>query len=636
MTRGNPDHPVTQGFLCPKMRDIPGQAQDPDRLLYPLIRTGEKGEGQFRPASWEEALELVAGRLGEIVARDPASLLQFGSAGNMGLLNQHFPERFFGHLGATGVDETICNTAGQAALRYLFGSCHGADPEIIPQLDLLVTWGGNPAWSNIHGFSLIRQMMARGGRYLVIDPLFTSSARVGEHLALRPGTDYHLAMGLVHLLISQGAVEERWARENLVGWERLQAESRRYSPGLVEAVTGIEKRDLQDLASSLAQGRALIHMGWGFQRRRGGGAAVRAVGFIPALLGWGRRGFIYSNNDYGFDLDCLQARSGARPRPRVNQMKVGRLLAQGQFSALMCYGANPMASLADLGTLERGLSREDLFTVVHDLFLTDTARMADVVLPSTHFLESEDLCPSYFHRYLGYNAASVAVPGQAVSNRELFRLLAREMDLKEEALYDEDASLISGLLEGNPRLDTSLEELRTQGFAEIRPPDLDGLETPSGKVELLSGLAGEEGAGEFPLAPVPPDPGGLSLNLLSPAHRDVLRSQDHRASLHRAGELRLNPVRAEKLGIEEGSTVIAESPRGRAKFRVCLDPRVPPGVALSYSSPWASLAPGGTPNHLTSDEVDSHGGGSTYNSAIITLRPVNPRTQLPPPEDGEE
>ncbi len=634
--RGNPDHPITRGFLCRKMRDIPGQQRHPERLLHPLIRTGPKGSGGFRRAGWPEAMQLVADRLGQLAADDPASILQFNCGGNMGVLNSSIPERFFNRLGATGVVETICNAAGQRALQYVYGSCHGQDPEVIPGLELLVVWGGNPAWSNVHGAALIGELRRRGGQLWIIDPLRTATARMGRHLAPRPGSDFQLALGLVHLLQAEGRLDMSTLPGQLVGLEQLLAAAERYTPSRVEAETGICAAELRALAAALHRHResCLIQIGWGLQRHLGGGEAVRAIAFLPAVLGLGRRGFIYSNNSYGFDRDWLEARELDRGRPRVNMMQVGELLAAGRFGALICYSANPMASQANLGLLERGLLRDDLFTVVHDLFMTDTAARADVVFPATHFLESADLRPSYYHRYLGLNSRAVPPAGDAASNRQLFRRLARAMDLGKQRLQQPDDQLLAGALGGNRRLEPGAwEALLERGYVRMRLPALQP-ETPSGRIEIVSETAGGEGAGSFPCWQAEATPAPGQLRLLSPVHRDVLRSQDHWHPLHRHPSVSLNPADAASRDIAEGQRVLVSSQQGAASMVALLTPGVPAGTALSYSSPWPRLAGGTTVNHLTPDRVQPHAGGSTYNSALVTVEPITGAAGRCPAADG--
>ncbi len=624
---GNAEHPLTRGYLCSKMRDVPGQHRDPDRLTKPLLRVGSKGTGSFRPIGWGPALNLVSDRLGDIVARRPGALLQYNSAGNMGILNYHFPERFFNVLGATGVVETICNTAGRRALEYVYGSCQGQDPQVIPHLDLLVTWGANPAWTNPHALPLIRLMRRRGGRHVVIDPVRTTTARLGQHLAIALGADYELAMGIIHLLIKQEAVDRDYVDGNTTGFDDLQRLASAYTPARVGASTGLGEAAVEGIAEALARSRRmLIHIGWGFQRRQGGGEAVRAICMIPALLGQGRKGLIYSNNKYGFDVAYLKGQELDGGRPRVNMMQVGHLLQKGHFDAMFVYNANPAASLANLGVVEEGLRRHDLFTVVHDLYLTDTALLADVVLPATHFLESEDIRASYYHRYLGYNARAVPPEGEAVSNRDLFRSLAQAMDLYAPGLTEDDESLMARTLGSNARIG-STDDLYHRGFLALEPVDLSAVATASGKVELRSWRAGEEGAGQLPQnpGPVPLFPG--ELHLLTPAHRDCLRSQDHKQPMHRVPSILINRQDAAARGIKEGLMVLARNSQGEARLIARVTDDVPSGVTVSYSCPWTQLAPGGTTiNHLTPDAVQAHGGGAIFNSACITIEPAEPAT----------
>ncbi|MCL0065454.1 molybdopterin-dependent oxidoreductase [Dehalococcoidia bacterium] len=621
--RGNPDHPLTRGYLCSKMRDPGRQRMDTARLLKPLLRSGPKGSGRFESVSWDRALAVVADRVGEVLSRNPHDLLQFNSGGNMGVLNSHFPERFFNYVGSSGVIETICNSAGMRALEYVYGTCHGQDPEIIPDLDLLVTWGANPAWTNPHGFALVRQMQKKGGRHVVIDPVRTATALRADHLAINPGTDWHLAMGVINLLIHDGLVDHEYVSTRTVGYDNLRDLAVPYTPERVSRVTGLAAEQITALGRMLAESRNfLIHIGWGLQRRLWAGHGVRAISFIPALLGKGRQGLIYSNNKYGFDTAYLEATHLDRGRPRVNMMRIPKLLADGHFRALISYNSNPMASLANLNALKEGLGREDIFTVVHDLYLTDTALFADVVLPATHFLESEDLRPSYYHRYLGFNARAVVPLGESVSNRDLFRMLSRALGTSRPELVEDDDSLLAKTLAGNPRIMNS-DDLRRRGWTILEEMDLDRISTPSGKVEFCSQVAAREGAGEMPSSHQQ-SRGDDELNLLSPAHRDSLRSQDYRTLSQREPELRLNPIDAVRRNIADGMPVQARNSSGTAQFVARLTEDVPRGVALTYSSPWPQMVVNGTVNHLASDLTGDHGGGSIYNSTLIRLAPLTP------------
>lgn len=621
--RGNPDHPLTKGYLCSKMKDPGRQRMDPARLLRPLLRSGPKGSGRFEAVSWDRALAVAADRVGEVLAHNPHDLLQFHSGGNMGVLNSHFPERFFNCVGSSGVIETICNSAGMRALEYVYGTCHGQDPEIIPDLDLLVTWGANPAWTNPHGFALIRKMQDKGGCHVVIDPVSTATAQRAEHLAINPGTDWYLAMGVINLLIHDGLVDREYVSTRTVGYDNLRDLAGPYTPERVSCVTGLSAEQIAALGRTLAEApKFLIHIGWGFQRRLWAGHSVRAISFIPALLGKGRQGLIYSNNKYGFDTAYLEATHLDSGRPRVNMMRVPKLLADGHFRALISYNSNPMASLANLNALKDGLGREDLFTVVHDLYLTDTALLADVVLPATHFLESEDLRPSYYHRYLGFNAMAVPPLGESVSNRDLFRMLSRALGISRPELLEDDEALLAVTLAGNRRIMEG-DDLRRRGWTILDEVDLDRVSTPSGKVEFCSQLAAREGSGEMPSGHLE-SRGDDELKLLSPAHRDSLRSQEYRRLSQPKPQLMLNPTDAVRRDIADGMPVQARNSLGTAQFVARLTGDVPRGIALTYSSPWPQMVVDGTVNHLTSDLTGDHGGGSIYNSTLIRLAPLTP------------
>jgi len=497
---GNPAHPHTDGVLCTKVSRYPERTYHPERLLQPMRRSGPKGSGQFVPVSWDEALQDIAARLKTIAARAPEAILPYSYAGTMGQVQgESMAARFFNRLGAATLDRTICASAGGAALLHTLGAKRGMQVQFFAESRLILIWGSNPITSNLHFWRHVQTAKRQGAHLVCIDPRRSETAeKCHQHLAIRPGTDAALALALMHALIQHDWLDHDYIARHTEGWEGLRARALEWPPERAAAVCGIEAAAIEDLARRYGEtcrsgAPAAIRLNYGMQRVRGGGNAVRAIACLPALTGaWRHRagGLLLSNSGaFPYDERALQ-RPDLRQQPvrrSVNMSTIGDALAQttpqGQpwIEALVVYNSNPVAVAPDSARVVQGFAREDLFTVVLEHFQTDTADYADYLLPATTQLEHWDVHGSYGHTDVLLNRPAIAPLGQARSNSQIFRDLARQMGFTDACFADDDLQIARSAF--GDRVD--FDALLAQGFVSLPLPDAPFAEgqfpTASGK-----------------------------------------------------------------------------------------------------------------------------------------------------------
>ena len=652
---GDPQHPVTGGFVCVKVNHYPERIYSPDRVLYPQLRVGPKGSGSFREASWEEALATIATRWREIIARHgPEAILPYSYAGTMGLLNGgSLDRRFFNYLGASRLRRTICSSAGGEALRLTLGARLGADPEGMRASRLIIAWGINILTTNVHQWPIILEARKRGATLVVIDPYRHQTARRADwHLSPRPGTDAALALGLMHVLIDEDLYDKAYVERFTLGFDALAGRVAQYPPRRVEEITGVSEGDIRRLARLYATARpSVIRLGYGIQRHTNGGQTVRTIAALPALVGsWGEAGggLLLSNSDaFPLDQAALERPDLTRGNPReINMIQLGRALLEADppVQSLYVYNSNPAAVAPEQGLVLRGLAREDLFTVVHEQLMTDTAAYADVVLPATTQFEHLDLHASYWHLYLQLNRPAIAPLGEAKPNTEVFRLLARAMGFDEPALQDSDEELIRQALSvDHPHLaGITLERLRREHSIRLnleRPfvPFRQGFPTPSGKVELYSPRLAERGLDPLPGYQPPAesreaDPGLFGrypLHFLTPSAHHFLNSSfaNLPALLLKEGQptLFINPLDAAERGIASGDRVRVYNDRGECLLMARIGDQVQPGVVLSPSLWWSRSSPGErNVNATTSAREADYGGGAVFHTNLVEVEPASP------------
>ncbi|HEU5370648.1 MAG TPA: molybdopterin-dependent oxidoreductase [Ktedonobacterales bacterium] len=647
-----PDHPITQGWLCAKVRPYLERVYHPERLTHPLRRVGPKGSGEWEQISWDEAIAEITGRWKEIIASyGAAAILPYSYSGTLGLLQLGICNaRLWNRMGASGLERSICGAAAEAAVEATLGARWAPDPADVLHSRLILLWGHNPASTGPHFMPLLRQAQKNGAYVVVIDPRRTLTARsADEHIQPRPATDGALALGLMHVLFSEGLADEAWLEANTLGWRDLRERAAEYPPERVAAITGVSQKTIIALARRYGTTKpALLKFSDGVQRHGNGGQTARALACLPAVVGQiGVRGggLFYSMSGYvRWESEAVGHASECPPTPRVvNINRLGAALT-GEISnppiqSLYVFCANPVTSAPNASLTIKGLQREDLFTVVHELFLTDTAQYADIVLPATSQLEQTDLHKAYGHRYLQYNQAAIAPIGEAKSNWDVMRLLAAGMGYEEPWLRHCAEEAIAEVLDTTRAHNlllagVTLERLQAEGtvplaftpenavpFADLRFP------TPSGKVELRCDALAAQGLDPLPLyePPVEFRNQQAPLVLISPASHHFVSSSLANLSSLLAKEgtpfVEINPADAQARGIANGDEVLIENARGAYQMRAVVTQNVPPGVAAAPKGRWARLNPGGRNiNWITSDALADLAGQSTFHSNLVEIK----------------
>jgi anaerobic selenocysteine-containing dehydrogenase len=661
----DPDHPITEGWLCAKVRPYLEHVYHPDRLQYPLRRVGPKGSGQWRRITWDEAIAEIAGRWREIIAcYGAAAILPYSYSGTLGLVQMTVTNaRFWNRLGASQLQRSICGAAAEFAVEATLGARHSQPYEDVAHSRLVIIWGHNPVSTAPHFMPHLKNAQRNGCQVVIIDPRRTRTARGADlHLAPLPNTDGVLALGLAHVIVAENRHDEAWLEAHAVGWPQLRERLTAYEPPRVAAITGLPEQTIIDLARLYATTQpALIKTSDGLQRHRNGGQTVRALLTLPALTGqYGVRGggLAYSTSGYfKWDQTTLHHWADCPPPARsVNMNRLGAALlgevTDPPLMSLYVFGSNPAAIAPNAGKIVEGLKREDLFTVVHELFMTDTADIADIVLPATSQLEQADLHKAYGHTMLTYNHPAIPPLGESKSNWEAMGLLAKAMGFDEPWLHQSVDEVIEEILTASAAQNPAfrgimLEQLKegkavpltlesTTPFANLRFP------TPSGKVELFSQKMAEAGLDPLPGWPDPQqvesyDPEDNtsspprvtvsrlpSLTLISgAAHHFVTSSMANQASLlEREGTpfVEINPADAALRGIADGDTVVVENSRGWCKLRAVVTEAVRPGVLASPKGRWARLDGGRNVNWTTPDVLADLAGQSTFHSNRVWVR----------------
>lgn len=654
---GDPEHPFTRGVLCTKVSNYEERTYSTERVRTCLRRIGQKGEGRFAPISWDEALDDIVTRF-KVLAESPAgaeTILPYSYCGTMGLVqSQSMDRRFFHRLGATQLDRTICTAAGVAGYKATVGAMIGTDPEKFCDAQLIMLWGTNTISSNVHLWPEVAEARRRGAYLITVDPRRTRTAdQCHEHLALLPGTDSALALGLMHVIFAEGLEDEDYLTRYTVGVADLRRRAAEYPPSRVAAICGIEAERVVRLARLYATTRpAVIRINYGLQRHAGGGMAVRTIACLPAVVGAWRdpAGGILLSTSGTFPLDYhALERPDLMPerRPRVlNMSLLGDLLTEVDdppIRALYVYNSNPAAIAPEQTKVLEGLRREDLFTVVHEQFLTDTTDYADIVLPATTQLEHFDLHKAYGHFYLAVNEPAIEPLFEARPNSEVFRLLAARMGFEEDCFRDSDEEIARQALGlSHPTLKgITLDALRERGWMRLNlsesfaPFAAGGFHTPSGKCELFSESLEAEG---WPATPdyIPPKESPQTSRRLSARYPLALISPKAHAFLNstfanlpkqlrqeKCPLIEMHPRDAAARGIEDNVRVRVFNERGECEFRVVVTTRAREGVVIAPAVWWNKLSPGGVNiNQLTSQTLTDLGGGATFYDVLVEVEPV--------------
>jgi len=653
--QGDPDHPVTQGFLCTKVNRYVERTYHRDRLLHPLRRIGPKGSGQFERISWDEALDEIAQRLSAIRESEGGeAILPYSYAGTMGMIQgESMDRRFFHAIGASKLDRTICATAGAAGMRMTIGANISADMEGVPQSELVLLWGTNTLTANPHLWPFITQARGNGAKIIAIDPIRTrTAAQCDEWIAIRPGTDAALALGIMHVVLERGLQDDDYIAHHTLGFDQLRERARDYTPVHVSRITGIAEDVIVSLGERYGRAKpAFIRMNYGLQRHGGGGMAVRTIACLPALVGhWRYAGggvALSTSANFAFNRAALARPELSPPVRTINMSTIGQALTRRDAGvggppvrAIVVYNSNPAAVAPDRNEVIEGFKRDDLFTVVLEHFQTDTADYADIVLPATTQLEHWDVHFSYGHHYLTLNQPSIEPVGEALPNTEIFRRLAARMGLTDPCFTDDDRALIrQALATADERLKgISFEKLVETGWTRLnvpRPylPFANGnFPTPSGKCEFYSRRLADMGLDplptftpphEFPES-VPDLAARYPLMLISsPAHQFLNSTFVNVDSLRRAArepECLLHPIDAERRGIPAGARVVVRNDRGAFTAVARVEETIRPGVVWAPSIWWGKLAAdGANANQTTSQRLTDMGAGPVFYDNLVDV-----------------
>jgi anaerobic selenocysteine-containing dehydrogenase len=675
--KGDPDHPMTNGGLCVKLRNFPEHHYRPDRLVHPMRRVGPKGAGQFEPITWDEALAEIAARWTSIIETyGSQAIMPHAYLGHQGVLNGLTSgDAFFNRLGSTVAEKTYCESGSSTAWHMTVGGSGGLDVESMAHSKYIIVWGMNMTSTNIHGWPFLLEARKRNGaKIVVIDPYRTRTARSADwHIQIRPGTDGALAMGMIHEIIAQGLVDTDYVARYTVGFDELAERAAAYPPERVEEITGIPAEDVRTLAREYATAQpSAIRQGVALERSRGGGQAIRAITCLPALVGaWRHVGggtmempiWLFPTL---FDRICMPQWIPEGTRV-VNELDLGMALT-GEMAldppimSLFVYNSNPVTQGPAQSKTVAGLEREDLFTVVSDHFISDTARYADLVLPATMQAEQLDVMVTWGHLYITLNQPAIEPPGDCVPNVELFRRLAKTMGFEddywdrtdEEMLidfHDWDAPALEGI---------TWESLKESGWARInvgapdeRAPHAEGnFPTPSGKCEFKSSLA-EGGNFVIPVwrsmyeamqpgepiddVPdyVPPIESAASdpalaarfpLSIVSPKPHAFLNSQYGNASdkqaVQKEQRVFLFPGDAAERGIAEGDVVRVFNDRGGFSGPAVFDDGLMPGLVMANVGHWMDNSGGSTVNSITADRHCGLGNAGVYSDNLVQVEKV--------------
>lgn len=641
--RGAPNHPVSRGKLCVKCSiGYNNEWRDPQaRLTRPLRRVGPKGEGRFEPVSWDTALAAIADRLKQIVATaGPQAIFNAHYTGTISLLAYFFPMRFFHRLGATEVTpDTICNMAGHVALNYVYGdSLDGFDPRTAKDTACIVVWGANPSASAPHVHE--HWLGEAPGKVVVIDPICTPTAQAADlYLQPFPGSDAALAFALLHVLWRDGLVDHDFIKAHTVGWEELEPLLADCTPAWGEATTGVPAGLIEETARLYGKGPSLLWLGQGLQRQSRGGNVMRACALLPAVTGNVCKpgaGILYLNWNMArrhIDEAYLTAPQLCPDGlPRVSHMDLAACLDDPtRAQALLAWNINIAASNPQQAQLRKALARSDLFTVVLDLFPTDTTDFADFVLPAASFLEFDDLVVGYFQLALSAQVKAMEPLGEALPNQEIFRRLARAMGYTEPELFESDSSILATLLH-RADLGESFASLAKKGMIPVPlEPAIQFADrtfpTPSGRIEIASARAAADGHPRVPQPLADARPSRGRLRLLSPASgwhmNDSFGNVAKIAARVGSASIALHPADAAERGLAEGSAALVANEVGQLALHVTLAETLPRGVALSHKGRWPKReTTRANVNVLTPGQKADMGDSTCVHSVEVTVSPL--------------
>jgi len=648
--QGDPDHPVTRGFLCHKVANYDRRVYSPLRILHPGRRVGAKGEGKFARITWDEALDEIATRFKAIVREfGGEAILPYSYGGSLGVIQRLSGHRFFYRLGASRLLRTICDPAAMAGWEMTIGKGISTDLAQAERSDFIVIWGMNIAATNLHFVPIVKAARKRGARVVQIDPYRNRTSHLAdEQLMLRPGTDGALALGLMNVLIREDLVDHDYIQKYTLGYEALRERVLAgYSVERVSRITGVSEEQIVRLGRGYGRARApFLRVGFALTRHENGGMAMRTIACLPGLVGAFSKpgGGAHHETAEAFELntDRLKGEELFKPATRqINMVKLGEVLLEEKHppvQALYVYNCNPAAIAPDQTRVHGGLRREDLFTVVHEQVHTDTVDFADVVLPAPTFLEYLDLYKSYGHYYLQAGKPAIEPLGEAKPNLEVFRLLARRMGFADACFDDTELDLMKQALETSSRFleGVDLERLKAGEPQRISVPAesdpfAEGFYTPSGKLEFYSEKMARLGLDPLPsYQPCSESPENharhekFPLQLLAPPSVHFLNStfgavEEQRRRMGKPA-LKIHPSDARARQIRSGDAVRVSNDRGDCQFNAEVTEDTRPGVVVAEGLWWAKHMPGGrSVNALISTRLTDLGGGSTFQCNLVEV-----------------
>ncbi len=646
--RGNPDHPYSYGELCPKVNRFLDRVYSPDRILHPLRRVGPKGSGRFEQISWDEALAEIGPRLNGIIAEHGGeAIMPFSDAGNQSLLaTQGISSRLFNVIGASRVLYNICGPTVGAGVSMTNGTGLGADPLDIEHAKLILIWASNTRLTNRHLWPVIERARANGARLVVIDPIRTLTAEEADQfIQPLPGTDIAMMLAMMHVIIGEALVDRDWVDEHTLGFDQLVEHVADCTPQWAAEQCGVDAEVITELARRYARTTpAAIRTLIGGEHHENGAMFYRTLACLPALTGqWRHRGGGLMRSVGGWQDALVDEHALARPDllpgpvRTLNMSRLGDILLNEDppVKALVVWNVNPLVSIPNGEAIRRGLEREDLFTIVHEQFLTDTAQYADIVLPATTHIEATDVTTAWGHLWMGWNEAAIPPQGEAVNNPECFRRIARAMGLTEPSLFDDDITMLRDSL---PTVD--LDALRADGWVKVPFPD-DGLPwanggfpTPSGKAEFVSTRLEAMGQPALPTfvppreGPTGPNADRFPLQLMTPKfHTRFLNSSYSPLPKHGPAEgepfVELDAADAATRGLADGDLARVFNDRSSLELPVRIGNHVRPGLAIIPWGWWRSQhADGRNANSLTNDTLTDWGGGVAYSDTLVQIEPA--------------
>lgn len=677
---GRKDHPFTRGGLCVKLKDFADHHYNPDRVLYPLRRSGPKGSGAFERISWDEALDEIKTRWTKIIDEyGPQAILPYSYLGHEGLINgMTAGDAFFNKLGATVSEKTFCGSGSSTGYLMTMGPTGGMDPESFAVSKYIIIWACNTMSTNLHHWPFVAEAQANGGKVVVIDPQRTRAAKKADwHLQPRPGTDAALILGMMQVMITEDLLDHDYIANHTVGFEEMKARALAWSPEKAAEITGVAAADIRKLAREFAAAKgAAIRIGVGIERNAGGGDTVRLACMLPVMTGqWRHPGggcmqFPVWDHPVKWDNVCRPdfIPKGTRV---INQLRLGAALLNEMeekldppIMSLFVYNANPVSQAPEQNKSVRGLKREDLFTVVSELFITDTASYADIILPASMAAEETDLMWSWGHHYLTMNLPAIEPRGESIPNYVLFQKLAKLMGIEDRQFTMTAEEMIRDFIDwDSPAMKgITFEHLRDKGYEHLatgdpktRTPHAEGkFPTPSGKFEFKASAASagnfiappfRQGYAEMqPGEPVDPLPDyipprespatnpGLAkrypLNIISPKSHGFLNScyanEPHKIRGQGEQFILIHPKDAEARNISDGAPVRVFNERGSFEGDAVITEDVTPGVIVSTLGYWSSLSrSGNTPNCVNSDAYCNLGHSPTVSDTLVEVSLTN-------------